>query len=77
MLEMRTVTKWFVVDTLRLVSTFGMVMMLAVAVLVIQNLRPAYEFLDVLVIVASGMVLGALYLEARKRISSYLKNQNC
>lgn len=74
---MRTVTKWFVVDTLKLVSTFGMVIMLAAAVLVIQSLKPTLEFLDVLLIVATGMILGASYLEVRKQISDYLKDQNC
>lgn len=74
---MRTVTKWFVVDTLKLVSTFGMVIMLVAAVLVIQSLKPTLEFLDVLLIVATGMILGASYLEVRKQISDYLKDQNC
>jgi hypothetical protein len=69
-------TKWFVIDLLKLLSRFGIVIFFFVAVMTFQLFRPAYSFIDILLILAVGMIMGAGYIEAQKWISTYLEKQS-
>jgi len=68
--------KWFIIDLVKLVSRVGVVVVVALATLVIQLLKPAYGFVDILPILAVGMILGAAYIEIQRRVSDYLDNQS-
>jgi hypothetical protein len=69
-------TRWFVIDLLKLVSRFGIVIVFFVAVMVLQLFRPAYSFVDILLILAVGMMMGAGYIEGQHWISKYLEKQS-
>jgi glucose uptake protein GlcU len=68
--------KWFIIDLLKLLSRVGVLIVVSVATVVIQLLRPVYGFVDILLILAVGMVLGAVYIEVQKRVSVYLDRQS-
>jgi hypothetical protein len=63
--------KWFVIDLLKLLSRFGIMIVFFVAVVIIWQVRPAYGFVDILVMLAVGMLLGAVYMEVQRRASGY------
>jgi hypothetical protein len=67
--------KWFIIDLLKLVSRVGVVVVVFVATMAIQLLRPAYAFVDILLILAVGIILGATYIEVQKWVSNYLDKQ--
>ena len=73
---MRIITKWFIIDMLKLVSRFGIAIGIFVAVVGIQFFRPTYNFVDTLIILAIGMILGASYIEIQKHASDYLDKQS-
>ena len=73
---MDTFTRWFVIDLLKLLSRFGIVIVFFAVVVSVQIIRPAYSFVDVLLILAVGMILGAAYIEVQKRASDYLEKQS-
>ena len=50
--------KWFAIDLLKLLSRVGIVIVFFVVVMTIEQVRPAYGFTDILVILAVGMLLG-------------------
>jgi glucose uptake protein GlcU len=68
--------KWFIIDLLKLLSRVGVLIVVSVATVVIQLLRPVYGFVDILLILAVGMILGAVYIEVQKRASEYLDRQS-
>jgi glucose uptake protein GlcU len=68
--------KWFIIDLLKLLSRVGVLIVVSVATVVIQLLRPVYGFVDILLILAVGMILGAVYIEVQKRVSEYLDRQS-
>jgi len=68
--------KWFVFDILKVSSYLGIVAFVCLVALIIQFSKPLYSFIDVLLILAVGMILGAVFTEARKRISDYVKKQS-
>jgi uncharacterized membrane protein YbhN (UPF0104 family) len=68
--------KWFIIDLVKLVSRVGVVVVVAVATLVIQLLKPAYGFVDILLILAVGMILGTAYIEVQRWVSDYLDKQS-
>lgn len=73
---MNILDKWFIIDLLKLLSRVGVLIVVSVATVVIQLLRPVYGFVDILLILAVGMVLGAVYIEVQKRVSVYLDRQS-
>ena len=73
---MDTFTRWFVIDLLKLLSRVGIVIVVFVAVVAIQLFRPAYSFVDVLLILAVGMILGAAYIEVQSWALDYLEKQS-
>jgi NhaP-type Na+/H+ or K+/H+ antiporter len=58
--------KWFVIDLLKLLSHVGIVIVFFVVVVIIEQVRPVYGFVDILVILAVGMLLGVVYTEVQK-----------
>ena len=68
--------KWFVFDVLKVLSYVGTVAFVCLAALIIQFSKPLYSFIDVLLILAVGIIFGAVLTEARKRISDYVKKQS-
>jgi uncharacterized protein YacL len=73
---LKVITKWFVIDVLKLISRLGIAVAIFVAVLAIQLFRPAYNFVDTLLILAVGMILGAAYLQIQERASDYFDKQS-
>ena len=73
---MRIMTRWFLIDLLKLLSRFGIAIAIFVAVFMIQLLRPAYGFIDILFILAVGMILGASYIEIQKYASAYVDKKS-
>ena len=63
--------KWFVIDLLKLLSHVGIIIVLFVVVVIIETVRPAYGFVDILVILAVGMSLGVVYIEVQRWASGY------
>lgn len=68
--------RWFFIDLLKLLSRVGIVIVVFVAVVAIQLFRPAYSFVDVLLMLAVGMILGAAYIEVQRWASDYLEKQS-
>ena len=73
---MKIITKWFVIDVLKLISRIGIAVAIFVAVITIQVFRPTYSFIDTLLILAVGMILGASYIQIRERVSDYSDKQS-
>jgi len=69
-------TRWFVIDLLKLLSRVGIVIVVFVAVVAIQLFRPGYSFVDVLLILAIGTILGAAYVEVQRWTTDYLEKQS-
>lgn len=63
--------KWFAIDLLKLLSRVGIVVVFFVVVMTIEQVRPAYGFTDILVILTVGMLLGVAYIEVQKLASGY------
>jgi hypothetical protein len=63
--------KWFVIDLLKLLSHVGIMIVFFVLVVIIEQIRPAYGFVDILVILAVGMSLGVVYIEVQRWASGY------
>jgi hypothetical protein len=63
--------KWFVIDLLKLLSRVGIMIVFFVVVVIIGQVRPAYGFVDILVILAVGMILGVVYIEVQRWASGY------
>ena len=63
--------KWFAIDLLKLLSRVGIVIVFFVVVMTIEQVRPAYGFTDILVILAVGMLLGVAYIEVQRLASGY------
>jgi hypothetical protein len=63
--------KWFVIDLLKLLSHVGIMIVFFVVVVIIGQVRPAYGFVDILVILAVGMSLGVVYIEVQRWASGY------
>jgi hypothetical protein len=63
--------KWFVIDLLKLLSRVGIIIVFFVVVVIIEQIRPAYGFVDILVILAVGMSLGVVYIEVQRWASGY------
>ena len=73
---MKIITKWFVIDVLKLISCIGIAVAIFVAVITIQVFRPTYSFVDTLLILAVGMILGASYIQIQERASDYFDKQS-
>jgi len=73
---MNTLDKWFVFDMLKVLSLASIVASVCSVALVIQLSKPVYSFTDVLLILAIGIIFGAVLTEARKRASDYVKRQS-
>jgi len=73
---MRTITKWFAIDMLKLASRFGIAIVIFVAVYAVQVFRPTYNFVDTLIVLVVGMILGASYIEIQKYASDYFDKQS-
>jgi hypothetical protein len=63
--------KWFAIDLLKLLSRVGIVIVFFVVVVIIEQIRPVYGFVDILVILAVGMLLGVVYIEVQRWASGY------
>jgi hypothetical protein len=63
--------KWFVIDLLKLLSRVGVLIVFFLAVLITVQVRPVYGFVDILVILAVGMLLGVAYIEVQRWASGY------
>ena len=63
--------KWFVIDLLKLLSRVGIMIVFFVVVVIIGQVKPAYGFVDILVILAVGMLLGVVYIEVQRWASGY------
>jgi hypothetical protein len=63
--------KWFVIDLLKLLSRVGIVIVFFLVVVIIETVRPAYGFVDILVILAVGMLVGVVYIEVQRWASGY------
>jgi hypothetical protein len=61
---------------LKLMSRFGIAIGIFIAVLGIQLFRPTYNFVDTLIILAIGMILGASYIEIQEHASDYFDKQS-
>jgi len=73
---LKIITRWFVIDVLKLISRIGIAVAIFVAVITIQVFRPAYSFVDTLLILAIGMILGASYMQIQERASDYSDRQS-
>jgi len=73
---LKIITKWFVIDVLKLISRIGIAVAIFVAVITIQVFRPTYSFIDTLLILAVGMILGASYIQIQERVSDYSDKQS-
>jgi vancomycin permeability regulator SanA len=73
---LKIITKWFVIDVLKLISCIGIAVAIFVAVITIQVFRPTYSFVDTLLILAVGMILGASYIQIQERASDYFDKQS-
>jgi hypothetical protein len=69
---MKILDKWLVIDMLKIFSRVGIIFLIAAVTVIIQFFRSSYGFIDVLFILAVGMILGAVYLEGTRRVSDYL-----
>ena len=49
----------------------GVAAVIVVAISVIHSYRPSYDVIDVLTILAVGMILGAVYSESQNRVGDY------
>jgi hypothetical protein len=74
--ELKVITKWFVIDLLKLISRLGIAVAIFIAVLAIRLFRPAYSFIDTLLILVVGMILGVAYLQIQGRASGYFDKQS-
>lgn len=54
----------------------GIVALLSIAVVIAQVYRPSYQWVDILVLLAVGMVLGAVYMEVLDRIHNHFAAQS-
>jgi len=73
---LKIITKWFVIDVLKLISRIGIAVAIFVVAITIQVFRPAYSFIDTLLILAVGMILGASYIRIQERASEYFDKQS-
>jgi uncharacterized membrane protein len=49
----------------------GMVAILSLTMVIVQTYRPDYQLLDILLVLAVGMLLGAFYVEGADRIDRH------
>jgi hypothetical protein len=70
---MKILGKRLVIDILKILSRVGIIFLIASVTVIIQFFRSSYGFIDVLFILAVGMILGAVYLEGTRKISDYLE----
>lgn len=73
---MNILNKWFIIDLVKLLSRAGVVIIISATTVIIQFVKPAYGFIDILLILAVGMILGATYTTVQKRASEYLDEQS-
>ena len=56
-------------------SRVGVLVLLFASVLIVKLLRPEYGTIDMVVILAAGMILGAFYVQSQDKIREHFKRK--
>jgi hypothetical protein len=65
--------KWLVIDVAKILSFVGMIIIIGTMAAFIQLFRPTLGFVDAMMILAVGMIVGAVYVKTSERLADYFE----